>query len=195
MIVRVCSRCGGGLDTDGKMCSKCREISNRKSKERREWYLSNGICPYCGSEKLFGSERSCPECRAKRMNATEKTRNRQYEKFLEQSASSKRKKYHERKEQGLCVRCGKYKPIDGRTKCVRCTNQRQRYEQEERERKGIFISRGERVAYGFCYTCGCPLDRDGRTCVSCAERMTQNLPGERGGNVYWRQQNKMIAYK
>jgi len=193
--IGVCKRCGGVLDTDGKNCSKCRELMNRQSKERREYYLSNGICPYCGSEKLFGSERSCPECRAKRANTLERSRNRQWNKVLVQSASSHRKKYHERKEQGLCVRCGKRQFVSGRTLCTICICKRKRYEQENRERKGIIIPRNERVANGLCYTCGNPLDRDGRICVSCSDRMTRNLPEKRGGNDYWRQQNKMVTYK
>lgn len=194
-MAETCTQCGGVLDTDGKTCTKCRELSNRKGKERREYYLSNGICPYCGSEKLFGTERSCPECRAKRANTIEKSRSRRWDVVLVQSASSHRKMYHERKEQGLCVRCGKREPIDGRTKCTICTAQKRKYEQEERQRKGIVIPRNERVAYGLCYTCGNPLDRDGRICISCTDKRVQNLPENRGGNAYWRQQNKLIAYK
>ena len=193
--IGVCTKCGGELDTEGKTCSKCRELTNRKAKESRDYYLSHGICPYCGTEKLFGTERSCPECRAKRLNAAEKSRKRQWDKVLEQTASSHRKKYHERKGQGLCVRCGKRKFESGRTLCLICLSKRHSYDQESRERKGIIIPRNERVANGLCYTCGNPLDRDGRICVSCANRMTRNLPEERGGNVYWRHQNKLIAYK
>ncbi len=115
--------------------------------------------------------------------------------MLEQSASSHRKRYHEKKEQGLCVRCGKRKFESGRTLCTICLYKKQRYEQESRERKGIEIPRSERVANGLCYTCGNPLDRDGRICVSCAEKMTRNLPEKRGGNVYWQKQNKLITYK
>jgi len=193
--IGVCTKCGGELDTDGKTCSKCRELMKRKNKEYRDYYLSHGICPYCGAEKLFGTERSCPECRAKRVNSMEKSRKRQWDRVLEQTASSHRKKYHERKEQGLCVRCGKRQFESGRTVCMICLNKKRKYDQESRERKGIIIPRNERVANGLCYTCGKPLNRDGRICVSCADKMTRNLPEERGGNVYWSQQNKLIAYK
>ena len=193
--IGVCTTCGGELDTVGKTCSKCRELANKKNKERREYYLSNGICPYCGTEKLFGSERSCPECRAKRMDASERSQKKRWNIVLEQSASSHRKKYHERKEQGLCARCGKREFEKGTVLCWYCRNQRIRYDNEKRERRGIEIPRNERVAHGLCYTCGNPLDRDGRICISCADTMTKNLPEDRGGNVYWRQQNKRITYK
>ena len=193
--IGVCTKCGGELDTNGKACSKCRKIENQQDKENREYYLSHGICPYCGTEKLFGTERSCPECRAKRTNSMAKSRKIRWDIVLEQSASSHRKVYHERKEQGLCVRCGKRKSASGRTKCMICIDKRQRYDQRSRERKGIVIPRDERVANGLCYTCGNPLDRDGRTCVRCADRLTRNLPEDRGGNIYWEQQNKLISYK
>ena len=193
--IGVCTKCGGELDTDGKTCSKCRELANRKKKEDRDYYLAHGICPYCCTEKLFGTERSCPECRAKRLNITERSRKRNWDKVLEQTASSHRKKYHDRKEQGLCVRCGKRKSESDRTVCMICLTKKRRYDQENRERKGIVIPRSERVANGLCYTCGNVLDRDGRICASCADRMTRNLPEERGGNVYWSKQNRFIAYK
>lgn len=56
------------------------------------------------------------------------------------------------------------------------------------------MERSERPNYGFCYTCGNPLDRDGRVCKKCAEMMKKNLPADRD-NEAWRNDNNLIFGK
>lgn len=62
----LCTNCGGTLDTDGRMCSACREKCRTKKTESVQWYRSNGICPLCKKVEIFSNENMCPECRAKR---------------------------------------------------------------------------------------------------------------------------------
>ena len=191
---RICKYCGKELDTDGKMCSKCREKRNKKSKEYRMYYLTNGICPYCRTEKLFGNEKSCPECRAKRENTVERYRAKNREKCNNQSNEYHKKYYRDRKEKGLCVRCGKHPSRDGKTLCNKCTIKRKEYEQEAQKKRGNIVPRYERVDNGLCYFCGDPIP-EGRICKNCSEKVTKNLPEKRGGGMHWKNQNNLIFMK
>lgn len=188
----VCIGCGGELDTDGKWCSKCRKKERDESKIDRDFYLSNKICPYCRKETLFGSERACPECRAKRTETVNRTREKnkiQYNANLRKSRSVQRIK---RKESGKCIRCGKRVALSSHVYCKQCLIKKREYERKQRENKGITIPRSERAANGLCYFCGNPIDRDGRACQTCADKMTANLPEKRGGGVHWKKYNELI---
>lgn len=187
----VCALCGGPLDTDGLWCRKCRDKENTKAKSDRQFYLSHGICPYCRTEKLFGSERSCPECRVKRIEFVEKNRRKNLKRSNERSNEYHKKTYLERKQKGLCVRCGKRQVKNGNAYCKQCLIKKREYEKKAREKRGILIPRSERVANGLCYICGAPIEA-GRLCKCCAERAISNLPDDRGGGSYWKGQNKLI---
>lgn len=96
------------------------------------------------------------------------------------------------KEQGLCRGCRKRKATDGHTYCSICLAKKREQGKEDRRKKDkIGLERSERPNYGFCYTCGKPLDREGRVCKGCAEVMTANLPKDRD-NSAWRNDNKLI---
>lgn len=187
----VCIECGGELDTNGKVCSKCREKKREEQRADREFYRSHGICPYCRTERIFGSEGACPECRAKFENANERHRKKNREKCREQSNAYHRKYYHERKEKGICVRCGKYPAKEGGTYCVRCSAKKKEYERKVREKRGVIIPRSERVENGLCYICGAPI-KEGRICKDCSDKATKNFLGKRGGGEHWRKQNSLI---
>lgn len=164
----VCLSCGGKLDTNGKWCNKCREKENEKSKLDRNFYLSNGICPYCRKEKIFKDEHACPECRAKRANIASKGREKhriEYNANMRMSRSIQRK---ERKELQICTRCGKRKASINHSYCEQCLAKKREYDRKKREMKGIIVPRNERVANGLCYFCGNQIDTNGRTCKACA---------------------------
>ena len=96
------------------------------------------------------------------------------------------------KEQGLCRSCRKRKVADGHTYCSICLakhNQRGKEYRKKKDKAGL--ERSERPNYGFCYICGEKIDRDGRVCKKCAERLTKNLPEERD-NKAWREDNQLI---
>ena len=46
---------------------------NDYDKERREWYLSHGICPHCGQNDLQRGYKLCLQCR---MNDNERHKNK-----------------------------------------------------------------------------------------------------------------------
>ncbi len=188
----LCSECGGILDTDGKTCSRCR----KKWKERRDWYKSHGICPYCMKERLFGDEGRCPECRAKIAEGQSKWRkNRTDSEMAEYRAkgnAQKRKKENERKAEGMCTRCGKRRAKQGYVKCDICLGKFREYSKRHYDAKRYIknggILRKEYVENGLCYICGQPLDRDGGACVRCTERIRENLK-KRGKGTHWDETN------
>ena len=114
---------------------------------------------------------------------------------------SYRKEYYQRKkkqleEDNICIDCYKRQRADGHIYCSIClAKRRERQKQKEREKRQDFLERSERPAYGLCYCCGKPLDRDGKLCKTCAERVSQNLPEKKGGSCYWRFDNRIAFNK
>ena len=68
------------------------------------------------------------------------------------------------------------------------------YDRKAREKRGIAIPRSERVANGLCYHCGTAIS-SGRLCKTCIDRVTANLPKDRGGGRHWKNANKLIFGK
>lgn len=170
------------------MCSECAEEQRIYRQETREYLRNLGLCPRCGKNKLFGSERECPECRSTMYEINQRSRERRNVTAMDYY----RKDIKRLKEQGLCRSCRKRKVADGHTYCNACLIKHRERSKEYRRKKSIIgLVRSERPNYGFCYTCGDPLDRDGRICKKCAEKMTKNLPKDRD-NADWRNDNKLI---
>lgn len=189
----LCIECGGKLDTDGKICSLCRQ----KAKDAYRLYLSIGICPRCKKEKLYGTEKSCPECKAKaasymtakRENMTESEKEIQRKK----DNAYNKAKYDRHKEAGICVYCGKRKSESPYISCSICTAKRKIY---YREHTGKYIQRHERASYGLCYVCGRHLDREGKACKACSDKAAAVLAENRAStNLYWKADNKLIFNK
>ena len=191
----LCPNCGKEReDKNYVCCQSCRDYQKKYNKETRRFLLDIRICPKCKKNRLFGSEKTCLECLAE---IAEDRR----------SGKIKRKKYNKQqylfrisrmKENGICRGCTRRKVESGKTYCSICLQKkRERAKRSLVEKNKInFIDRHERPSYGFCYFCGNPIDRDGRCCQKCADKMTANLPLDRGGkNEYWRQQNKLIGMK
>lgn len=191
----LCANCGKEReDKNYVCCNSCREYQKKYSQEERKFLLDIRICPKCKKNSLFGTEKTCIECLA------EISKKRSEGKI-------KRKKYNKQqyilrisrmKENGICRGCSHRKVEVGKTYCSICLQKkRERAKQYLVEKNEInIIDRHERPNYGLCYFCGNELDRNGRSCQKCAEKMTSNLPLDRGGkNEYWRQQNKLIGMK
>lgn len=199
----LCTNCGGTLDTDGRMCSACREKYRTKKAESVQWYRSNGICPLCKKEKIFGDENTCPECRVRKTSYNALRQEKMTEGQKMQVCAMKRNRskarYHRLKEAGLCVRCGKRKSLENLTACNICRTKYNSYHDAQYwAKKKDGIARYERAAYGLCYICGRPLDREGKTCKACSERAAAVLSKNRGStnvNVYWKADNKLIFNK
>lgn len=190
----VCIGCGAVLDTDGKMCSKCRKKATEESMRAYRYYQDAGICPICKKERLYGDEKACPECRAKRACKSAKALEKNRSRLNELTRISHRRTYATRKNSGICVRCGKRNAISGRSMCGICLEKKKEYNQAAHEKKsgGSEISRIERPSYGKCYICGADV-ASGRLCEACKQRAINNLPAGRGGNDVWRQDNKLIG--
>lgn len=135
--------------------------------ERREHYLSHGICPHCGRNDLQAGYKRCLECRMKDNEAhrnkpiTEerKAYQREYQREYNKKLREKRK------AAGICVRCGKRSTDSGHTNCVYCRAQKAARQREYNRRNGrIPVElRGE----GFCSRCFKPSES--RLCPECYE--------------------------
>lgn len=136
-------------------------------KERREWYLSHGICPHCGRNDLQKGYKLCLECRMKDLE-------RHKGKTISEETKEKRKAAQraladKRKAEGICVRCGKRKTDDKHTNCAICRAAKAAKQREYNQRNGrIPIQlRGE----GYCTRCYKPTD--GKLCAECYEYLVQ----------------------
>lgn len=185
----LCVRCGKIPPiTNGVMCLECSELSRKERREQREFFRNLGLCPRCGKNKLFGDENECPECCAMMYELNKKSRERRNVTAMDYY----RKDIQRLKEQGLCRSCRKMKVAEGHTYCINClVKHREQGRKYRRKKDKIGLERSERPNYGFCYTCGNPLDRDGRVCQKCADNMTKNLPKQRD-NLLWRNDDKLI---
>lgn len=183
-MARICPVCGKReIGPRAAMCEPC----GRKAV--REYYYARGICPTCKRNELYGGERMCIECRA---HYAELKRKRYYadpERTKEQAHAAYRRRYTRRKEAGICYRCGRRRVEGTHILCKTC-----RITMSNKERQGI--PRSERVAWGLCYFCGEPLDREGRSCKKCAERCIKTLERNRPkGNENWRRANEVVFGK
>lgn len=162
----LCVKCGKVPPRQNRvMCAECGEKERRYENETRAFCRSVGICPVCQKNKLYGNERNCVECRAKNY-----ARNLNQPKVVRHINTT----HYKRKAEGLCVKCGERPPENDRVMCSRCLIKEQNRAKSYRAR-GTEVPRNERVSYGLCYTCGEKLDRDGRLCQRCADRITQNF--------------------
>ena len=124
-----------------------------KAREERAFYVSIGLCPRCGRNKLFGDEKNCPECSAKAQEYNERYRAEHPEQFRRYINAYHKSMYQQRKEAGMCVRCGKRKPLYNDLRCGICKEKMTLRRQERRVRDGR-LTRKERLEQGFCYFCG-----------------------------------------
>lgn len=185
----LCVRCGKVREDQSKvMCTECAEKQKICQRETREYLRNMGLCPRCGKNKLFGNEKECPECVAMMYEINQRSRKRRNVTAMDYY----RKDIVRLKENGLCRGCRKRKVAEGHTYCTIClVKHRERSKEYRKKKVENGLERSERPSYGLCYTCGEPLDREGRVCKKCAEIMTNNLPRDRN-NLAWRNSNKLI---
>lgn len=188
----LCVKCGKTKAEQGKvMCYECAESQKIYQRETRAYLRNLGICPRCGKNKLFGAEKECLECTVMMYEINKKSRERRNISAMDYY----RKDIKRLKEQGLCRNCRHRKVAEGHTYCPICLAKKREKGREYRRKKDkVGTERSERPNYGFCYTCGDSLDRDGRVCKKCAETMAKNLPADRDYKA-WRNDNKLIFKK
>lgn len=190
----LCIKCGKVAAREGRVeCENCAKKQSILQKEDRIFFVSLGICPRCKRNKLFGSEKMCPECLTKSAEINKKS--------MEKLGKTPMDYYKARMEYlenaGLCrTGCGRKREV-GKTYCYICLEKQRKRGKVQRARnkeRKSGIERGERANYGLCYTCGKPLDREGRTCKKCAGILTMNLPNTRNVDV-WKKDNQFLSYK
>lgn len=170
----LCVKCGNAKAVQGKvMCAECAEKQKNYQRETRAYFKNIGLCPRCGKNKLFGDEKECPECVAAMYEINKKSKDN----GNITPPDYYKKRYDKAKEIGLCCDCMKRKAVEGQVYCDVCRAKRKELGRIYRKSKNNnALDRSERVNYGLCYTCGCSLDRDGRICQKCADKMSKNLP-------------------
>lgn len=169
------------------MCTECAEKQRIYQKETREFLKNIGLCSRCGKNKLFGDEKECLECSTMMYERNQKSRERRNITAMDYY----RKDIVRLKSEELCRSCRKRKVAEDHTYCSICLVKKRERGRIYRQKKKAGICRSERPNYGLCYTCGEPLDREGRICARCAEIMKNNLPDQRN-NLAWRNDNKLI---
>lgn len=179
----VCVKCGGEKPEGRFYCVSCNEKQNARQRKDRAFYRSIGVCPYCRINKLFGDEKQCIDCRekyhARRKPLTDEQRAR-----ANANQSIQKKKLHaERIEMGICTRCGKRKPEEGKKKC-RIWLDRDAEMHRRRNPEGIIY----REAHGLCIRCGEKMDRVGKVCIACGQKLISKNPYSRKNHV-WKKMN------
>ena len=188
----LCTKCGKPAMTNKTLCKECAEKNKNKYREDREFFKTLGLCPKCGKNKLFGSEKTCPECLAyaEKIMAKHAIKTAgSKEAYNKQVYQKARQRYD---EQNLCVMCKIRQRAEGHIHCEECLEIRRIKGREIRKRQEkVNITRSERPAYGLCYRCGNPLDRDGKLCVKCATKAVSCLPKFRNTDT-WKTNNNLL---
>lgn len=137
-------------------------------KERREWYLSHGICPHCGRNDLQKGYKLCLECRMKD-NERHKSKTISDETRKKQKAAQKALA-DKRKVEGICVRCGKRKTDGKHINCAICRAAKAAKQREYNRKQGMIPIelRGE----GYCTRCYKPIE-SGKLCAECYEYLVK----------------------
>lgn len=141
---------------------------NDYDKERREWYLSHGICPHCGQNDLQRGYKLCLQCR---MNDNERHKNKPISADIRQYRINYNKRvFAERKAAGICVRCGKRKTDEEHINCAICRAKKAAEQREYNRKQGMMPIelRGE----GYCSRCYKPIE-SGKLCAECYEYLVQ----------------------
>jgi hypothetical protein len=133
----LCPRCGKPLDREGHYCSVCVEKYNQYTRETRQYFIQNGICPVCRKEKLYGDEKTCIECLEKIYESRKPMNDEEREKYNESQRKRKKMQYDFRSQNGICTRCGKRKAEKDRKKCRICL--------EKENRRAMNKNVGERI--------------------------------------------------
>lgn len=183
----LCVDCGEPAVEGKRLCSECLERKKINAREERLFRKRNNLCLYCGKENAYLNDNYCEACSEKQKNSQMRYREKNKENNRVRAIEIR----NIRKEQGLCTRCGKRKSRTNRSLCEWClAKARNNYNKNRND-----ISRSERSSYGLCYLCGSPLDREGKTCSNCAEKIIGNFKGKRAKSESWEQDNRRVFLK
>lgn len=159
-----CPRCGRVLDREGMYCSVCTSKQREYRRQSKIFFEQNGLCTFCGKNKVFGGEKTCPECRAKRAKYRKPATEEQKKKNRERAKI----RWNKRKEQGLCAKCGKYKAVNDRVFCRNCLDRHSELERQHREEPKRYMEKG------LC-RCGKPRIPGTKLCADCYKQCCESL--------------------
>lgn len=202
----ICVYCGKLREEDRKnrvACASCNNKQVEYTNETRRFRTSYGICPRCGKNKLFGSERNCPECRAIHANRAENYRKKNKDKISKNNKLSYIKRTNFYRENGLCTKCGS-KVLDNFKLCFRCREQARLYKQKESIKKNK-MDFTIRIDKGICLFCNNPVKDKYKVCdvhyEDCLKKLNdcKDKRMEALQNSYWKKDEEVryayIRYK
>ena len=181
----LCVKCGSTVIDGQVYCLECRMCRNEEARQNRIFYREQGLCTYCGRNRVFKNEHLCPEWRAKAANW--QAQRKKTDKERDRHNARRRKHYWERSAQGICTACGKRKAVPGKKMCGICAGKKA----EDQRIKHIpaAIPRAERYLHGLCSICSNSLDMANmKVCSRCYE----NLKRARKTSHIWKQYNTVI---
>lgn len=187
----LCVQCGKANEDGRSSCPGCRARENERKRQDRIFYAAHGLCTRCGKNSVFGEDRTCFECRAK--DLVSKGR-RDRDKMKKKDSEGFQRRYRARSEQGICVGCGRRRAAEGKKRCETCARRdtaahMKTYWKKKAASGGI--PRNERRLHGFCYICNGRLDRDGKVCSRCHERLKAMAAKK---SDYWKRDNE-VAFR
>ena len=155
-----------------------------KYQEIKQFNQETGICINCFHEMAEPGKLKCFECAEKDRLRVEKNRDRKRE------HETYKQRYESRKSQGLCTACGK-KLAEHGLKCNKC------YIKARKRKIKPGITRSERPAYGFCYTCGNLKLKDKKVCAECYQTRLDSIKKicYKPVTEFWKQENDILFMK
>lgn len=155
----LCRYCGRPLDREGTSCRSCCDKRNESTNKMRSKRMSQGLCPRCGKNKLFGDEKRCIECTYYESQITSSGRDR--ETYNKNHREWEKRKNEELRAKGICYRCKKRKAEYGFKTCCICRQKNAKYYQAKYSKP----DRAEnQYSKGLCFFCDNPLKQGYRVC-------------------------------
>lgn len=193
-----CPDCGKEKDRQGYYCAACLEVHNEYIRDNRSFWRANHICPVCGKERLFGTEKTCIGCRQKQYEYKQKSKQPLTDEQKDAMRNYGRSVYKERSEQGLCTRCGKRKAAPGRKKCKLCL---EKDAKRHRLPPDVVPKMEYKEKNHLCRYCGSRLEsRSGKKLrVTCLQKchddaieLRRTHPEKFPQNKSWKESNQLI---
>lgn len=193
-----CPECGKEMDRQGYYCTACLAKRNEYTRGNRDFWRANHICPECGKERLFGTEKMCIACRQKQYERKKKSKKPLTDEQKADMRNYGRSVYKERSEQGICTRCGKRKAAPGRKKCKLCL---EKDAEKHRLPPDVIPKMEYKGKNHLCRYCGSPLENGSakKLCVACIQKCSDDAialrrthPEKFPQNKSWKESNQLI---
>lgn len=193
-----CPECGCEKDRQGYYCKKCLKKHNDYQRENRAFWRSNHICPECGKERLFGTEKTCIACRQKTYEWKQKHKKPLSDEQKADMRDYSRSVYQERSKNGICTRCGKRKAAPNRKKCKICL---EKDAEKHRLPSDAVFKMEYKEKNSLCRYCGSPLESGTgkKVCAKCIQKCRDNAlklrklhPEKFPQNKSWKEGNQLI---